>query len=122
MKKFLAFTLCMLMVIPALLVGCTDPVVDDNTATTVKFGAGYYASAPAVADATEDKNGSGKLDVTFAALTVDADGKIAACELDTASNTVEFTNDGKAVANAEFLTKYQLGADYNMVAYGGSAK
>ena len=40
----------------------------------------------------------------------------------TASNTVKFTADGKAVASAEFKTKYELGKDYNMVAYGGATK
>ena len=117
MRKFLALTLCLLTVFPMALVGCgnTEPA-------TVKFGAGEYISTPATADATEDKNGSGKLDVTFAAVTVDANGKIVACELDTASNTVNFTADGKADANAEFKTKYELGNDYNMVKYGGSVK
>ncbi len=118
MKKFLALTLCLLLVIPAFLFGCTNDEVDP----TVKFGAGIYVSAPTVADATADKEGSGKLDVTLAAITVDADGKIVACQLDTASNTVKFTADGKAVANAEFKTKYDLGASYNMVAYGGATK
>ncbi len=116
MKKFLALILCMLMVIPACLAGCS------GSGATVKFGAGLYISAPTTADATADKDGSGKLDVTAAAITVDANGKIAACELDTASNTVSFTADGKAVANTEFKTKYEMGADYNMVAYGGAAK
>lgn len=123
MRKFLALTLCLLTVIPMALVGCGNTEAGNNeVAATVKFGAGEYISTPTVADATEDKNGSGKLDVTFAAVTVDADGKIVACELDTASNTVNFTADGKAVANAEFKTKYELGNDYNMVKYGGSAK
>ena len=45
-----------------------------------------------------------------------------ACQLDTASNSVEFTADGKAVAKDEFKTKYEMGKDYNMVAYGGAAK
>lgn len=116
MKKFLALALCLLMVVPTALVGCGD------TAATVKFGAGVYVSTPSTTDATEDKDGSGKLDVTVAAVTVDADGKIVACALDTASNTVSFTADGKAVANGEFKTKYEMGADYNMVAYGGATK
>lgn len=119
MKKFLIFALCLLMVMPMVLVGCGDT---PDAPATVKFGAAVYASAPAVTDATEDKEGTGKIDLTVAAVTVDADGKIAACELDTASNTVKFTADGKAVANAEFKTKYELGAGYNMVAYGGATK
>jgi len=116
MKKFLALALCVLMVMSVVLVGCS------GSSSTVKFGAGVYVSAPTASDATADKEGSGKLDVTVAAITVDAAGKIVACELDTASNTVKYTADGKCVANSEFKTKYELGANYNMVAYGGATK
>lgn len=120
MKKIFAITLCVLLVAAALLVaGCSD---NTNKSTTLKFGAGVNISTPSVTDATVDKNGSGKIDVTVAAVTVDADGKIVACALDTASNTVAFTADGKAVANDSFKTKYEMGADYNMVAYGGATK
>lgn len=116
MKKLIALTLCLLMAIPASFAGCA------KEEASVKFGAGIYVSAPSAADASEDKDGSGKLDVTAAAVTVDADGKIVSCALDTASNTVAFTADGKAVANDEFKTKYEMGTAYNMVAYGGAAK
>ena len=47
---------------------------------------------------------------------------MVACQLDTADHTVKYTLDGKAVANNGFKTKYEQGADYNMVAYGGAAK
>ena len=123
MKKFLVLALCVLMALSAMLVGCSK--ADENADVvdaTVKFGAGVYVSNLAVTDANEDKDGSGKIDVTVAAVTVDADGKIASCALDTASNTVKFTADGKSVANNEFVTKYEAGADYNMVAYGGAVK
>ena len=121
MKRFLTALLCMVVLVSALAVGCTKADTEDGSASeTVKFGAGVYVGTPSVTDATEDKNGSGKLDVTFAAVTVDNDGKIVACALDTASNTVNFTFDGKGVANTEFKTKYEAGADYNMVAYGGA--
>ncbi len=117
MKKILAISLCIVLAVSLVaLGGCS------KAPATLKFGAGVYVSAPAATDATADKDGSGKLDVTVAAVTVDAEGKIVACQLDTASNTVAFTADGKAVANAEFKTKYELGNDYNMVAYGGSVK
>lgn len=135
MKKTLALTLALVMAVLTLFVGCgeatpsTDPAGDtqptdggNDTAAALKFGSAVYVSAPSATDATEDKEGTGKLDVTAAAVTVDADGKIVACDLDTASNTVKFTVDGKAVANDEFKTKYELGNDYNMVAYGGSVK
>ena len=114
MKKFLALALCVLMVVPALLTGCGN--------ASVKFGAGVYTSTPATTDATEGAEGTGKIDVTVAAVTVDADGKIVACQLDTASNTVKFTADGKALGSADFRTKYEQGASYGMVAYGGAVK
>ncbi|MBR2952153.1 MAG: hypothetical protein IKC43_04170 [Clostridia bacterium] len=116
MKRFIALSLCLLMLLGAVLVGCA------KEEAKVKFGLGVYASAPTASDATADKNGAGKIDVTFAALTVDKDGKIAAVELDTASNEIAYTADGKAVAKTEFKTKYELGNDYNMVAYGGAKK
>ena len=118
MKKLLTIALCILMVLTATLVGCSNTDAKNDDAT-VKFGAGLYVSTPTTTDATEDNDGSGKVDVTVAAVTVDADGKIAACDLDTASNTVMFTSDGKAVAG-EFKTKYEQGASYNMVSYGGA--
>ena len=115
MKKTLVLAMCLILAMSALFVGC-------GSGKTLKFGMGVYSSAPAVADATADKEGTGKIDVTVAAVTVDANGKIVACALDTASNTVNFTADGKAVAKTEFKTKYEMGKDYNMVAYGGAKK
>jgi ethanolamine utilization protein EutP (predicted NTPase) len=109
--------MCIVLALSAVLVGCGD-----KAPATLKFGVGVYSSTPAVTDATADKEGSGKIDVTVAAVSVDADGKIVACALDTASNTVNFTADGKAIANTEFKTKYEAGKDYNMVTYGGAKK
>lgn len=126
MKKTLVLALCLVMAICAVFAGCSNTDTEEPTteaaATALKFGSGIYVSNLAATDATEDKDGSGKVDVTVAAVTVDVNGKIVACALDTASNTVNFTADGKAVANEEFKTKYEMGADYNMVAYGGAAK
>ena len=122
MKRILTLALCLVMTAACTLVSCGEKENTETAASTVKFGAGIHVGTPAVTDATDDKDGSGKLDVTVAAVTVDADGKIASCQLDTASNTVNFTADGKAVANEGFKTKYEMGADYNMVAYGGAVK
>ena len=126
MKKSLVLILCLVLAVSAIFVGCGTEEQGNNPtqapATTLKFGMGVYSSTPAVTDATIDKEGTGKLDVTVAAVTVDANGKIVACALDTASNTVKFTAEGKAVANSEFKTKYELGDNYNMVAYGQAAQ
>ena len=117
MKRSLLLVLCLVLAISAMFAGCGN-----GASETLKFGVGVNVSAPTATDATADKDGSGKLDVTVAAVTVDKDGKIVACALDTASNTVNFTAEGKAVAVAEFKTKYEMGKDYNMVAYGGATK
>ena len=141
MKKILAFTLCALMMFSMLaLVGCGDKQSDDNKDTTsttkapeaskpaednkpvanVKFGAGLYIGTPAATDATADKAGQGSVDVTAAAVIVDANGKIVACDLDTMQNKVSYDASGKAIANESFKTKRELGDAYNMVAYGGA--
>ena len=126
MKKALVIALCLIMAVSVVFVGCGNTTNTEETTapaeTTLKFGSGVYAAAPVTTDATEDNDGSGKIDVTVAAVTVDAEGKIVSCALDTASNTVNFTADGKAVAKDEFKTKYELGTEYNMVAYGGATK
>ncbi len=120
MKRILTISLCVILVASMLLLGGCG--AKNETPDTLKFGAAVYVGTPTTTDATADKEGTGKLDVTVAAVTVDKDGKIVACALDTASNTVKFTADGKAVANNEFKTKYESGANYGMVAYAGSAK
>lgn len=126
MKKALVIALCLIMAVSVVFVGCGNTTNTEETTapaeTTLKFGSAVAVGTPAVTDATADKDGSGKLDFTVAAVTVDAEGKIVACALDTVSNTVNFTADGKAVAKEEFKTKYELGNDYNMVAYGGATK
>lgn len=119
MKRFLSLALCLILACGALVLsGCGEKQNEPDT--TLKFGAGVYVSTPATTDATADKEGTGKVDITFAAVSVDADGKVVACALDTASNTVKFTADGKALANESFSTKYELGDSYSMVAYGGA--
>lgn len=123
MKKFFALILAVAML--ATLCACgnnADNNGDNNAPATVKFGAAVYVGSVAATDATEDKAGQGSADVTIAAITLDADGKIVACDLDTMQNKVTYTTEGKAVANAEFKTKYELGDSYNMVTYGGATQ
>ena len=116
MKKFICVLLCVLMCAATLtLVAC------DKKEETLKFGMGVHISASAT-DATADKEGQGKATINVAVITVDAEGKVVACQIDTADNTVKYTAEGKAVANDGFKTKYELGKDYNMVTYGGAAK
>ncbi|MBQ1233111.1 MAG: hypothetical protein IIX86_06250 [Clostridia bacterium] len=141
MKKFICVLLCVLMSLATLtMVACDnqgnssdDTTAGDTTAApettdapeqeaALKFGMGVFTNVSSATDATEDKEGQGKVAITVAAITVDANGKVVACQLDTADITVKYTVDGKAVANDGFKTKYEMGADYNMVAYGGAVK
>ena len=117
MKKLICVLLSVLMLATAVaFVGC------EKAPATVKMGLGVYTATPTTTDASEDKDGQGKVAITAAVITVDAEGKVVACQLDTADLTVKFTLDGKAVANDGFKTKYEQGKDYNMVTYGGAAK
>ena len=116
MKKILSIVLVSVMVLALFtFVGC------NKQEPTLKLGLGVYTSVSAT-DATEDKAGQGQATVTAAAVLVDADGKIVKAFIDCADNKVGYTADGKAVANDSFATKYELGDNYNMVAYGGAVK
>ncbi|MBQ8798157.1 MAG: hypothetical protein IJZ55_01175 [Lachnospiraceae bacterium] len=114
MKKLLCVSLSVFMI--ASFVGCK------KEAETLKFGMGVYTEVSKASSAEADANGQGKVTTNVAVVTVDAAGKIVACELDAADATVAYTGDGKAVANESFATKYELGDAYNMVAYGGAVK
>ena len=70
MKKIVSLMLCIALL-------CTMVALTGCSATTLKFGAGVYVSPPSTADATADKNGNGSVEVTIAAVTVDAGGKIS---------------------------------------------
>ncbi len=117
MKRILcALLVALLMLSTLVMVGC------NKESQTLKFGLGVYTNVSKADSATEDADGQGKVAITAAAVTVDADGKIVSCVLDTADITVKYTADGKAVANDSFKTKYEQGKDYNMVTYGGATK
>ena len=123
MKKLICITLSVLMLLASLtLVACKKDPAPAAEEATLKFGMGVYTNVSKATSANADANGQGNVAITVAAITVDADGKVVACQLDTADNTVAYTSEGKAIANGEFKTKYELGKSYNMVAYGGAAK
>ena len=116
MKRILSLLLVSLMLLTAVAVtGCS------GSSSALKLGLGVYTSVSAT-DATADKAGQGQATITAAAVLVDADGKIVKAFIDVADNKVTYTADGKAVANESFATKYELGDNYNMVAYGGAVK
>ena len=93
---------------------------DNAKSEPLKLGLGVYVEQPEATDAGE-KDGQGSVSITAATVTLDADGKIVACTLDAIDCAVSYTTEGKAIANTAFSTKYELGNDYNMKTYGGSA-
>ena len=74
MKKLLSITLCIVMLFSlALLAGCSEE--------TLKFGLGTISYVDEVKNADGATNGSVAASTTFAAVTLDADGKIVNCKI-----------------------------------------
>lgn len=72
--------------------------------------------------ATAEEAGEAKYDVTVVAVTVDDDGIIRACAIDSVPASVKFDASGVITSDltAEILTKNELGENYGMKAYGGA--
>ena len=118
MKKLVCTLLAVLTALTALaFVGCAGKK-DER----VKLGLGIHTAIAKATSADGDTNGQAQATMTVAAVTLNAAGKIVACQIDCADTTVAYTGEGKAVANDAFKTKYETGKDYNMVAYGGATK
>ncbi len=113
MKKIFCVFLCVLMALAVVSCGAKEE--------TLKFGLGIYTDVSSVTSADGDTNGQANAVMTFAAVTVDAEGKIVACDIDVADYSVAYTSEGKAIANDSFKTKYELLEDYGMKAYAGAA-
>ena len=114
MKKILALTLMILLVISMVACGNNDQNNGGNTAEpeSLKLGLGVLADAS-----------SSKLEVTinYAAVLLDKDGKIVDCEIDTVVASAKST-DGVLALPEEVLTKGEQGDAYGMKAYSGIGK
>ncbi len=117
MKKIISILLCAAMLVAMFaFAGC------EKKADNLKFGFAVESAISAVTSATADAEGKGEATINAAAVLLDVEGRIVKCVIDTAAVTVGFTAEGKAVPAGEIKTKYELGADYGMVAYAGAAK
>ena len=120
MKKILSLALVLVMVLSvAALVGCSgdkEPTGDD--AATLKFGLGVVSNYGEAKDADGETNGAGEFNTTAVAVLLDAEGKIAAIDLDTAQIKTAWTSKGANIATEDLRTKYEKGTDYNMAAFG----
>ena len=99
----------------------TQPVVGDGE-TPLKTGLAVSNKISDSVSASADKNGSAAYDITIAAVTVDENGVIRSCKVDSVPATVEFDAAGQIVSDltAVIDTKNEKGANYGMVAYGGA--
>ncbi len=136
MKKRIALLLGMVLTVSAL-AGCTNKTAEEfmkeqsekqnavaeeskgetDTAPTeggVKTGLALVTKVGSSADAAADAEGIAQTDVMIAAVTVDAEGKIAACAIE--QSAVNFGTDGKLTTDvaAEVQSKNELGTNYGM--------
>ncbi|MBQ6465458.1 MAG: hypothetical protein IJJ43_04235 [Oscillospiraceae bacterium] len=65
------------------------------------------------------KTGNAQVDACCAAVVLDAEGKIVAAFIDVAQNKMDVT-DGQVDTEKAFLTKLELGDDYNMVKFSSA--
>ena len=135
MKKLIA----LILTLTFLLAGCAGTTVvignctcpagsHTNPAPTVpaegalKTGLSVSVSLSDSASATADAAGAAKYDITLAAVTVDDNGVIVSCVIDSIPATVKFDNTGAIISDltAAVATKNEQGANYGMVAWGGA--
>jgi len=110
MKK-LVITLIVLV----FLFGLTGSGLSQN-ANDVKTGLSVDTSIAKSTDAGEE-DGLAQADSTIVAVTVDEDGKIANCAIDSAQTKISFSNSGEIVTplDKEFVGKQELGEEYGMI-------
>ena len=140
MKKAL-FALIALLLATAMLTGCmgTPVVVNDCTCPSegqttpteptapvsegaVKTGLAVITTAADSTSATAEAAGAVKLDSTLVAVTVDDEGIITSCIIDSIPATVNVDASGTITSDlaAAVPTKNELGENYGMVAWGGA--
>ncbi len=116
MKKVISLVLVALVAL--MVFAACGNTNSDEPAAKLSFGLGVVASYKSTTDADGDSNGKGGTDVTAVAVVLDADKKIVDIAIDSVDAAAEWTSEGKAVANTEVVSKYDLGTNYNMAAYG----
>ncbi len=137
MKKWIAFFLTLSLL--AALAGCAGTTVVIGNCTcppsesspsenppaqgAVKTGLAIVTGLGESKSAQADQNGAAKYDVTVVAVTVDEQGVIRSCVIDSVGTDVAFDTAGMPVGfdpAAPILTKNELGDNYNMKLYAGS--
>ena len=98
----------------------TEPVAADPAA--VKTGLYIGTNISGSANATADAAGKADYDVTLVAVTVDDNGVITSCVIDSLGTSVAFDANGVITSdvNAGISTKNELGEAYGMKLYAGA--
>ncbi len=124
MKKIISILLVSVTLLSALmLAGCgKNDGGSKDASEKLNLGLGIVAYIDNINNAEGTKNGQGEAASTAAAVLLDKDGKIVKCTIDSLDFNLGFNSKGECVAINEFKTKHDMGADYNMVAYGGAKK
>jgi len=106
MKKLFSLVLCLMMA-AALIPASAEGALKTGLAAVVTL---------TPADATENKDGQVRNEVTFAAVTVDEDGKIVDCKIDSYRADITFDATGKLTKDAgtKFDSKREMGEAYGM--------
>ena len=103
----------------------TEPVATEPVAEgELKTGLAVFTSVSDSISATADAEGAVKYDLTIAAVTLDANGVIQACAIDSVPATVKFDTTGAITSDltAPIQTKGELGENYGMKAAGAVAE
>lgn len=138
MKKHIALILTLTLLV-SLLAGCagttvvigectcppgghTPPATNPPAEGALKTGLSVSVKLSDSTSATAEAAGAVKYDITIAAVTVDANGVIVSCAIDSVPATLNFNNTGVITSDITqaVLTKNELGSDYGMVAWGGA--
>ncbi len=88
----------------------------EEPAEEIPADAAYKLGLGVSLNMDSSKEGNAQVDATTAAVILDEQGKIVAAKIDVAQNKMDIT-DGAVDAEKEFLTKAELGDDYNMVKF-----
>jgi len=124
MKKLISLFMTAVMVFAVCtLAGCGEKSGDmsskDEVSTEkLRFGMGVCAYSSAITSADQEAVGNAESSVIGAAVLVDKQEKIVNCYIDAMDSTLNFSSGGQAEASKEVKSKYELGDEYGMVAYG----
>ncbi|MBE5887370.1 MAG: hypothetical protein E7283_00880 [Lachnospiraceae bacterium] len=113
MKKRISVLVAAVLAIGCLATGCDGAAAGGE----VSVGLGLHTQMDySSKDATADKAGLAQADLTVAAVTLDAEGKIVSIKVDAIQVKTNFDATGAITADTptSFKTKRELGNDYNM--------